>query len=79
MPLDETRRDELIFTLQKEVAQLKEHVKELSYTNREHKQLNGLLRVENKRITKEFRELQAKVNIKVMNGQGHMSNKEIVD
>ena len=79
MSSDKPRSEELVFALQKEIAQLKERVKELSYINQEHKHLNGLLKVENNKVTKEFRELQAKVNIKVMNGQWHQSNKKEID
>ena len=74
MSSDSTRSEELIFTLQGQVRQLEERVKELGYINQEHKNLNGLLKEELKIVTNKFRELQAKVNIKVMNGQWHMSN-----
>ena len=72
------RGEELVFALQQEIEHLKSRLKELMYINQEHKHLNGLLRAENDKVSKEFSELKAKVNIKVMNGQWHMSNtKEI--
>ena len=74
MSSDSTRSEELIFTLQGQVRQLEERVKELGYINQEHKHLNGLLKEELKIVTNKFRELQAKLNIKVMNGQWLMSN-----
>lgn len=59
--------EELVFALQREVKRLQDRVKDLSNINEQHKELNGSLRVE-------LKKLQAEVNIKVMNGQWHMSN-----
>ncbi len=59
--------EERVFALQREVEHLKSRVKELSDTNEQHRLINGSLR-------KELHKLHADVNIKVMNGQWHMSN-----
>ncbi len=81
MSSDKSRGEELIFALQHHVEQLESKVRrlegrqsELAYINQEHKHLNGTLREELRTVTRQFKELQAKVNIKVMNGQWHMSN-----
>jgi|TARA_R110000824_G_scaffold156873_6_gene330109 predicted RNase H-like nuclease (RuvC/YqgF family) len=59
--------EELVFALQREVQHLEARVTELSMINEQHRELNGSLR-------KELTSLKAQVNIKVMNGQWHMSN-----
>jgi len=66
--------EELVFALQREVERLKvsnetlqAKVKDLKQINESHKKLNGSLR-------KDLTNLKAQVNIKVMNGQWHMSN-----
>ena len=81
MSSDRSRGEEIIFALQNHVEQLESETRrlrgrlsELAYINQEHKHLNGMLREELRTVTKQFKELQAKVNIKVMNGQWHMSN-----
>ena len=60
--------EELVFALQREVKRLQERVKDLYNINEQHKELNGSLRTE-------LKKLQAQVNIKVMNGQWHMDNR----
>ena len=60
--------EELVFALQREVKRLQERVKDLSNINEQHKELNGSLRTE-------LKKLQAQVNIKVMKGQWHMDNR----
>ena len=60
--------EELVFALQREVKRLQERVKDLSNINDQHKELNGSLRTE-------LKKLQAQVNIKVMNGQWIMDNR----
>ena len=63
--------EELVFALQRELKELKfndkvlrARLKELHQINEQHKELNASL-------NKDLKNLQAQVNIKVMNGQWH--------
>lgn len=76
MSSDKSRGEELIVALQHHVKELEAKIRrlegrqsELVYINQEHKHLNGTLREELKTVTRQFKELQAKVNIKVMKGR----------